>query len=169
MLLAALLTVVVIWLAGVAGVSAVGGSSTRHPTEPAVHRALTPAGSALVLLRDWDRRRAAAWASGDPIALARLYVPGSRTGVRDRLDLRRWADRGLRVTGLRQQVRSVRVIARTRQRLVVVVTDRTVGGVAVAATRRTALPTSGWETHRITLRRSGPGWRVVEVRGQPAR
>jgi hypothetical protein len=169
MLPAALLTVVVIWLAGVAGVAEGGGSSTRHPTAPAVYRAPTRASSALVLLRDWDRRRAAAWASGDPTALARLYVAGSRTGVRDRLDLRRWVGRGLRVTGLRQQVRSLRVLAWSHDRLVVVVTDRTVGGVAVASTRRTALPASGWATHRITLRRSGPAWRVVEVRGQPAR
>lgn len=33
---------------------------------------------ALRVLRAWDARRAAAWASGDPAALVELYVAGSR-------------------------------------------------------------------------------------------
>lgn len=172
MLLAAVLTVVAVWLAEVAGVADVadgGGSTTRQPTAPVVRGRPSPAVRALAVLRHWDRRRAAAWASADPSAVTRLYLPGSQTEVRDRLDLGRWADRGLRVIGLRQQIRSLHVVARTLDLLVVVVTDRTVGGVATGASRRTAVPASGWARHRITLRRSDDGWRVGEVRVQPAR
>jgi hypothetical protein len=175
MLLAAGLTVLAVWLAGVVGADGVaegGGRTTDRTTAPVVHHGRpSPAVQVLALLQGWDRRRAAAWASGEPAALGRLYVAGSRTGARDRHDLRRWAARGLRVTGLRQQIRSLRILVRTSRRVVVVVTDRTVGGVAVGAARSTAVPASGWETHRIILRAHGDQWRVAEARAdaQPAR
>jgi hypothetical protein len=70
----------------------------------------------------------------------------------------------LRVTGLHQQVSAVRRVADSRRRIVLVVTDRTVGGVAVGAGRRTRLPASAWATHRILLRPWYDGWRVAEAR-----
>jgi len=118
---------------------------------------------ALAVLRRWDRRRAAAWAAGDPAALARLYVAGSRTGRRDVHDLRRWRERGLRVTGLRQQVAALSLRRRTPGRLTVVVIDRTVDGVALGGPYRQGLPRSAWLAHLITLRRVGGTWLVADA------
>jgi hypothetical protein len=128
----------------------------------------TPEARALAVLRRWDVRRARAWSAGDPAALARLYVPGSRTGAHDTADLRRWVGRGLRVTGMHAQVASVVLSRRSLHRMILRVVDRTVDGVAVGNGRRTSVPASPWATHRIVLRRGGGSWRVVEVT-QPAR
>src|SRR5439155_1690453 len=98
-----------------------------------------PAVRALAVLRRWDRRRAQAWAVGDADALARLYVRGSETGARDGRDLHRWVRRGLRVAELRQQVAAFRLADRRPGRMVLVVTDRTVDGVAVHRARRTPI------------------------------
>lgn len=165
LLLAALTTVAPIWLAGVAEGGRAAGD-VRGMTAPSA-RGREPA--ALAVLHGWDRRRAAAWATGDQAALARLYARGSSTGRRDVHLLRRWTRRGLRVTGLRQQVAALRVTRRGGGRLVVVVTDRTVGGTAVGAGRPRALPSGAWTTHRISLVRANGRWRVAEVSAQPAR
>jgi hypothetical protein len=172
LLSAIVVTVLPIWLAGLAA-----GRSPGRPRLPAVSvtsesaLATAPGGSrALAVLRRWDHRRARAWRRGDATALARLYATGSRTGRRDVADLRRWRRRGLRVAGLRQQVSRVRLVdgrVTDRDRVALVVTDRTVGGVAVGAGRRTPVPQSAWATQRIALRRSGGAWRVVEARARP--
>lgn len=168
-LLASVLTVVPIGLAGVAQAWRTP-EPVPEPVPPAAARTHTSAaGQALGVLRQWDGRRAAAWAAGDVRRLARLYLPGSRTGRRDVADLRRWVGRGLRVTGLRQQVASLRVVAATSSRITAIVVDRTVDGVAVGRERRLAVPSSAWTTHRIRLALTAGGWRVAEVRAQPAR
>lgn len=136
-------------------------SMATYPRSPAVQ--------ALEVLHAWDRRRASAWATGDVRSLTRLYVVGSRTGARDVRELRRWRERHLRVVGLSTQVSALRLRHRAVARLTLVVTDRTVGGVAVRGRHRVGLPRSAWATHRITLHRVGGTWRVSEVRGQPAR
>jgi hypothetical protein len=141
--------------------AAPGMSTHAHPTTPAVR--------ALRVLRHWDSRRSDAWARGDATALSRLYEPGSVTGARDASALGRWVARGLRVAGLRQQVTALRTARAEPDGWVVVLTERTVGGVAVGGGRRTPLPASPWATHRIRLERSQGGWRVAEVRDQPAR
>ena len=119
------------------------------------------------VLRAWDRRRAAAWAAQDPAALARIYLPRAEAGRRDVALLRRWTDRGVRVTRLQPQVLALRVVEATDRRLVVEVTDRlgvvepVTGGVAID------LPTDRATSRRIELRRE-PGarsrWRVASVR-----
>jgi len=165
LLLATLATIVPVCLAGVRV-----GRDSPAGLEIATTQVPPSSGArALAVLRGWDRRRAAAWEAGDPAALSALYLPRSRTGTRDVRDLRRWVGRGLRVVGLRQQVTSLRVVRRTPRRLVVVVTDRTVDGIAVGRGRRTAVPTSAWTVHRVVLRRPGRRWRVAEARAQPAR
>jgi hypothetical protein len=167
LLLATSLTVVPITGAGVVGEVAAGGAA---PPETAVRRVAAPLSAARAasrVLRVWDHRRANAWARAEPAALARLYTPPSGTGARDVAELRRWRSRGLRVVGLRQQVAELRVRDRTSRSLVLRVTDRTVGGIAVGRHRRTALPASVWTTHRIRLRRTHGRWRVVEVRDRP--
>lgn len=165
-MLAIVATVAPVWLGGVAR----GGDATQHAgATPAATVAVSPDVGALALLHRWDLHRARAWAAAEPDALARLYVRGSSTGARDTRELRRWVRRGLRVVGLHQQVAAVRVSDRAPGRIVVVVTERTVDGIAVGARRRTAVPASPWATHRISFRASGHRWRVVEVRAQPAR
>lgn len=160
---------ILVTLTAVAAAAADGGGATtprRTPPRPDV-----PTSAAIrvaEILRAWDRRRAAAWARGEPAGLARLYTPGSRTGAGDVADLRRWRDRGLRVVGLRQQVAGIGLRRHTRGHLVLTVTERTVDGIAVGR-RRTALPVSGWETHVISLRHVHGRWLVDEVVAQPAR
>jgi hypothetical protein len=171
----------VLLAAVVTGVSVVAGTFVdRHDhARPVAERPVNAAESspqlrALGVLHAWDRRRSAAWAAGDPAALSLLYTRRSQTGARDVRRLERWRERGLRVVGLRQQVAALRLRRRSPGMLCLVVTDRTVEGVASGPARHTALPRSAWSTHRITLRHVHGAWRVVEVvtvksRAQPAR
>jgi hypothetical protein len=112
----------------------------------------------LVVLRDWDRARARAWAEGDLGSLRRLYARGSVAGARDAAMLRRWTERGLRVRGMAMQVVAVALHERTQWRLVLVVTDRLVGAVAVGRGREVALPRDGESTRRLAFRRTGGRW-----------
>lgn len=142
-------------------------SSPAHDPPDAPDRLTRASLPAREVLRAWDRRRAAAWAAGDPAALARIYLPRAVAGRRDVALLRRWNARGVRVTRLVPQVLAVRVTRATDQRLVVVLTDRLgvvearVGGEVVV------LPADRATTRRVELRR-GPGtgarWRVASVR-----
>lgn len=112
--------------------------------------------AALGVLRVWDQARAAAWARGDPRALAALYVPGARAGVADVAMLRRWHARGLRVRGMSMQVLAAEVRVRAPDRLVLVVTDRLAGAVAVPG--GLPLPRDQPTTRRLDLRRVGGRW-----------
>ncbi|MEV5001855.1 hypothetical protein [Nocardioides sp. LML1-1-1.1] len=128
--------------------------AARPPVAARVGEA--PAAAALAVLREWDRARAAAWERGDPVALRSLYVPGSRAGRADVAMLRRWQERGLRVRGMRMQVLAVAVRARGPDRVVLVVTDRLVGAVAVPGAL--PLPRDQPTTRRLELRRVGGRW-----------
>ncbi len=138
--------------------------------------------SSLAVLRDWDRARAAAWSSGDPDVLARLYVEGSRAGATDVAMLRAWRDRGLRVEGMSMQVLAVELRERTERRLVLVVTDRLVGAKAVAwsrdgccatssttgaATNGVPLPRDQASTRTLVFRRTGGRWLLASAQESP--
>lgn len=120
------------------------------------------------VLREWDRRREAAWSAADEEGLVGLYVPDVMAGRRDVGLLRRWTARGARITRLQPQVLTLWVLRDAPRRLVVRVTDRlgiveaTVNGDPVE------LPHDQPTTRRIELRR-GPRvtsrWRVASVRG----
>ena len=135
-------------------------------TQPAELAAATApvAPPSVELLRVWDAQRAGAWARGDPRMLRRLYTPGSAAGRHDRAMLRAWADRGLVVRGLRTQLLSVDVLRRTSSTWTLLVTDRLVGGTAVGAGVRRALPRDEPTTRRVTLRSVAGEWRVASVR-----
>jgi len=122
---------------------------------------------ALAVLRAWDERRSRAWASGDPSALRVLYTTGSRSGRQDRALLAAYAGRGLRVAGLRTQVLAVDVRDVSDGRMSLVVTDRTVGGVAVGAGARLPLPVDRPSTWTLSLVRVAGEWRVAEVQATP--
>lgn len=118
------------------------------------------------ILADWDLRRASAWAEGDAEALRGLYADGSRAGATDLRLLRHYRARGLTVEGLRTQVLALRVVHRSPSRLVLVVTDRVVGGRAVGGGSPVALPADRASTRRIALVREGGRWLVTEARDQ---
>jgi hypothetical protein len=166
LLLAGTLTVATVYTATIV----MGGPSPAESVQASTpHDATGATAQASLVLSAWDARRAAAWSRADLSGLTRLYTAHSRTGARDVADLRRWRARRLRVVGLGQQVARLRVLAETSRRLSLEVTERTVGGVAVRGHRRTALPTSGWVTHRIRMHRVRGRWLVAEVSLQPAR
>jgi len=114
----------------------------------------------VAVLREWDRRRAAAWASGDLAALRSLYVPRSTAGGRDASRLARWLDQRLRVRRLETQVLRARVLEERRDVIVLAVTDRIAR--AVASNGRW-LPEDAPSTWRITMRRLEGEWRVATV------
>lgn len=158
----ALLVLAVALLAGWAALRPDPPGGTTHAAPPAsrppaaapVHA--DPAVAALAVLRQWDQARAAAWERGDPAALRSLYVPGSRAGKADVAMLSRWRERGLRVRGMRTQVLAAAVRVRGPDRVVLVVTDRLVGAVAVPGGE--PLPRDQPTTRRLELRRVGGRW-----------
>lgn len=121
----------------------------------------------VAVLREWDQRRAGAWAAGDLDGLRSLYVPGSAAGVRDAAMLAAWRDRGLRVEGMQTQLLAARVSAQTADRLVLVVTDRLLGAVATRRGHRWELPADQATTRRVVVERVGGQWRVSRVSAQP--
>ena len=131
-----------------------------------------PAVTAAAVLHDWDVRRARAWAAADVAGLRGLYVAGSRAGRRDVAMLRAWTGRGVRVRDLTTQLLAVHVRSRTDQRLVLDVTDRLVGAVAVGGAVggavRTRLPADAPSAREIVLVRDRGRWRVESVRPRPA-
>lgn len=134
---------------------------------PPPSRTASPAADAdspLSVLRAWDQRRAAAYASGDPAALRALYRPGSGAGDRDVRLLRRYAARGLRVTGLQTQVLAAAVRTHDRDRLVLAVTERLAGGLAIGARTRVRLPHGSPRERVVVLVRGDDGWMVAAVR-----
>lgn len=126
----------------------------------------TPARSPLGLLHAWDRRRAAAWATGDARALRSLYVEGAAAGVRDLAMLRSWSERGLTVAPLEVQVLAGRVVARGRGRVTFVVTERLARAEARAGADTWLLPRGREATRRVTLWRVDGRWRVASVQAR---
>ncbi len=121
----------------------------------------------LAVLRAWDRDRAAAWRSGDPRALRRLYVAGSAAGRADRAMLAAYLDRGLRVTGLRMQVASAEVQYADGDRIVLRLTERLAAtATATGAPGDLRLPGDGWSCRRVVLVDDGERWRVASAVAQ---
>ncbi len=143
-----------------------GGSLAPEPSTAAAGVTVPHLGAPedpLTVLHDWDRRRSAAWATGDAAALRALYASGSVAARRDVRLLRGYLDRGLRVEGLTTQVLDAEVLSLSARRLVVSVTDRVVGGVAIGPGSATALPRGAPVSRRVTLVRGGRGWVVAAV------
>jgi hypothetical protein len=118
------------------------------------------------VLRAWDRRRAAAYASGSVGALRSLYVARSSAGRADVRVLRGYRTRGLVVRGMRMQVLSLAVLQRDDATWRLRVTDRLTGAVAVRPSRggEVVLPDDAPSTRTVTLVRGDDGvWRVSEV------
>jgi hypothetical protein len=134
-------------------------TAAAAPAAPAHHgrtRACTVRG--LGVLDRWDRARAAAYAHGDAARLRRLYAAGSGTGAADVQVLRRYAARGLVVAGMRRQVLDARARGCTGKWLVLRVTDRLAGAVAVGRGLRHRLPSTGDHRWLLTFRAAGHRW-----------
>jgi hypothetical protein len=134
----------------------VPGSSRQGPGEQ----------FALAVLHGWDRQRASAWATGDPVALAALYEPGESAGRADVALLRRYSARGLVVRDLRMQVLRARVLVARPRRVVLEVVDR----LSMAAATRVddahasfRLPADAATTRILELRRVGGRWLMARV------
>jgi hypothetical protein len=143
----------------------------RTPAAGAADARVESAGravEALAVLRGWDDRRARAWATSDVAGLGRLYTAGSRTGRHDGALLEAYADRGLRVPGLRMQVFAVAVRSWTADELTLLVTDRVAGGVAVGAGVRVPLPADRPSTRLVSFVQVAGEWRVEEVQARAA-
>ena len=159
-----MLLVVAAALGLVSGAAVVALALRESETGPAPVGARSVEPYAVRVLRAWDVRRSQAYAHADGAALADLYAVGSRTGAADRLVLRGYRDRGLRVTGMRTQVLAARVLRESGRRLVLVVTDVLVDAVAGDRGRgRWALPHDRPSTRRVVLVHEDGAWRVAEA------
>jgi len=166
------LVVLLVLAAGLAGVllrvgtepapaSPAGTSTARGAVLDTVGRT----GEALAALREWDRRRAVAYARGSSRMLRELYVPRSRAGDADAAVLEKYRARGLRVNGMHMQLLAVTVLAGKADTLRLRVTDRLRGAVAVGPRGRFVLPADRASTRTVTMRRGRDGrWRVASVR-----
>jgi hypothetical protein len=148
---------------------AVVAPAARSP-QPLAPVAASDRTAPLAVLRAWDDARVDAWRRGDPGALASLYAGASRSGEADRRVLAAYGARGLRVRGLGVQRAAVEVQQATRERMVLLVTDRLAGGwVRTPSGERVDLPRDRWSTRQVVLAVRGGEWRVVEVRDRDGR
>jgi hypothetical protein len=158
-----------------AGLLATGGTALWQALTLSAERAETAAvaetptprrDAAVAILRAWDTKRAAAYETGDVTALRALYAEGSTAGRRDVRLLLRYAARGLRVSGLETQLLAVRVRGGTDRagRLVLEVTDRVAGAVAVRGSTRVPLPVGAARDRVVTLMEREGRWVVTSVR-----
>lgn len=118
----------------------------------------------LEVLREWDARRARAWAVGDELALRSLYVRGSAAGEADVGLLRSYAERRVVVRRLVTQVFAVRVLRRDATTVRLQVFDRVAGGEVVRRGRPARLRSGPPATRDVELRLVGRSWRVATVR-----
>lgn len=123
---------------------------------------------ALAVLNAWHRRRAQAFARGDPDAMRALYVD-ARVATADLRLLARYRRQGVRITGVAHQVLAFRAVRRSERLLVVQVTARLAGGELVGRGFRLPLPRDRPEQRMLTLERAGTRWQVAEVRAVSTR
>ncbi len=141
-------------------------SSARRQPPPSVvaHTGDQDVPRALLVLRDWDLRRARAFTSGSRAALTALYTRGSRTGAADLALLEGYRRRGLNVVGMSTQVLAAEVMHRSAGRIEMIVTDVLRDAVAVDGRgARWELPRDHATTWRVVLVRRGGRWLVDEA------
>jgi hypothetical protein len=160
--------------AGVGGVAGAhrDASASREVAGPAAaettHRAVAAAEQWASVLARLDRRRAKAYATGDPALLRAVYVPGSAVLRRDQVMLARYVRRGLHIRGLRMHVADLRVGAVRPGLVVLRVRDRVAAGTVSGRGHRRPLPADDLDARLLTLRRVDRGvWLVGGVRPVP--
>ncbi len=139
-----------------------GGQERELPASAPAFSVPTPVESrAGRVLREWDGRRAAAYAAGSVGRLRRLYVPG--VGAGDVRLLKSYVGRGLVVEGMRTQVLTLQVLRQSPRQLRVRVTDRLVGAAARWPGGSLPLPRDRPSTRELTLRRQEGRWLMAGV------
>lgn len=148
-----------------AGESTGGPAAAGDPPTTASEAVPAPT-TAAGILREWDRRRAQAYADGDIGALEALYVDGSRSGRQDVRLLDRYLERGLTIQGMTTQVLKLRVLSggTDGDLLVLRVSDRTTSAVATGKDNRVRLPTAAAQVRVLRLARHEGRWLVSSVR-----
>lgn len=135
--------------------------SVRDPSPGALRDPRAPSSAVLAA---WDAARGRAYAQGSAEALVRLYVPGAVAGRRDARLLADYADRGLRVRGMRMEVARLEVVRDRPRTRVLRVTDRLVGARAVRADGTSyPLPRDRTSTRTVRLVHRDGAWRVAAV------
>ena len=133
------------------------------PGHPAV-APRRPVVAAVKVLREWDHRRAAAYASGDARRLRALYARGSWAGARDVRTLRSYADRRLVVDRLDVQVLRAQLLRRGGQVLRLRVLDRVITTVTHPRGSVTTLPVGVPAVRVVTMVKPQDRWVVRSVR-----
>lgn len=112
---------------------------------------LMPTQNPCLTLEALDLARSTAWAHSSESALRRLYVDEAAAEPDVEL-LRQWADRGVRIAGMRYERRDCTAKTSPTGGVRVKVTERFIGGTAVlpGGTRR-ALPNGSWQRREIPL------------------
>ncbi|MBO0892245.1 MAG: hypothetical protein J2P14_15125, partial [Acidothermales bacterium] len=142
-------------------------AGSRTPASPSPPAVRTPTPSAWrVRLGELDRTRASAYARGDPAALRRVYVAGSRALATDTATLRRYVADGVRVRDVRLEVSTVSLVRRSARTAVLAVTDRLGGYDVLDAAGRVVRhePGRGKVRWRITLRNVEGRWLIADSR-----
>jgi hypothetical protein len=116
------------------------------------------------VLERLDRRRARAFATGDPALLAAVYQPGSAVLAADRATLAAYAARGLTVEGATFRLLDVRSRRLAPGEMALRVVDRLAPVTArTNAGAKVRLPHDRPTVHRLVLRRGADGWRIAAV------
>ena len=150
------LAAVVLVLVGACGCSP---DAALGPVSPVALSGASP----VDILRSWESDRSRAWAAGDADALRALYLPGSALGAQDVRLMRRYAARGLRVTGITMQVLAARVLVRRPDQVRIEVVERFAGGIVTHAGAQRRLPVGQASRRLVELRRRGGAWVLASV------
>jgi hypothetical protein len=131
--------------------------------------AAAPAQPYADVLRDLDAQRAAAFATGEPEALTRVYQAGTEALSRDTQVLSSFAARGQRVAGLRHELVSVTALEASGDRVVLRVVDRMPAFRVESAEGDVVERHAGRaeQTWRVDLVRTGGGWRIAALAATP--
>lgn len=142
-------------------------TSVPTPSAPVEGSVRAARERAVRVLSEWDARRSAALAVGDAAALRRLYVRDSPLARADVRMLRRYQQRGVRLTSVSQQVVSVQVRVSSARAVEVGVVER----LAVAHVRTQGpgaelrpLATTRYARRELRFVRSADGWRLSSAR-----
>jgi hypothetical protein len=141
-----------------------GIAAGDRQTQVATMQARPPGPDWSAILDRLDRRRETAYASEDPSLLGVVYVSGSPVLRHDLAMLRAYAERGVRLTGVRLRALDVRLLGRAGPYVRLRVVDRLERPTAHAADGAVRLPRDQATSRVIVLRDVAGGWRIAAVR-----
>jgi hypothetical protein len=154
-----------------AAAPAPAGDGAEEPVVPPADRTTVPADEAgwTALLTELYTRRATAFTTADPEALAGAYMPGSPLLDRDTAAVRTLLEAGRTLTGFSPQVRRLlSVTPAGAGRVVLLVVDELPGYQVVPADAPGAVPAHevpgrGQAEVRIVLEQTSAGWRISDA------